>query len=94
MNKFIYPAIFITEEEGYSVLFPNLEGCHTQGDNLEEALDMAKDALSLYIFDKIEDKKEIPKASNPKDVKVDDNSFISIIEFDLLEYQKSMIAKL
>ena len=58
MNKFIYPAIFITEEEGYSVIFPDLEGCHTQGDTLEEALDMAKDALSLYIFDMIEDKKE------------------------------------
>lgn len=93
MNKFIYPAIFITEEEGYSVIFPDLEGCHTQGDTLEEALDMAKDALSLYIFDMVEDKKEIPKASNPKDVKVDDDSFISIIEFDLLEYQKKYDSK-
>lgn len=93
MNKYIYPAIFITEEEGYSVIFPDLEGCHTQGETLEEALDMAKDALSLYIFDKVEDKKEIPKASNPKEIKTDENSFISIIEFSLLEYQKKYDSK-
>lgn len=93
MNKYIYPAIFITEEEGYSVLFPDLEGCHTQGETLEEALDMAKDALSLYIFDKVESKKEIPKASNPKEIKTDENSFVSIIEFSLLEYQKKYDSK-
>lgn len=89
MKKFIYPAIFEAEEEGYSVFFPDLQGCNTEGDTLEEALEMAKDALSLYIFSLAEDKKEIPKASSPSKFKAEsENGFVSVIEFDLIEYRK------
>jgi predicted RNase H-like HicB family nuclease len=88
-NKYIYPAIFITEKEGgYSVIFPDLRGCQTQGDTLEEALNMSKEALGLYIFDKLEDKKELPKASNPSEIEKEEGTFISLIEFDLIEFKK------
>jgi len=88
MKKYIYPAVFQKEETGYYVFFPDLEGCQTEGDTLEEAIDMAKDALSLFIFDLEEDEKNIPKPSNPIDIKLKKNQFISIIEFDMLEYRK------
>lgn len=91
-NKYIYPAVFIPEDEGYTVIFPDLIGCQTQGDTLEEALDMAKDALSLYIFDKEEDKKEIPSASSPESLKPD-TGFISLVEFDMIEYRKKYDTK-
>ena len=45
-----YPA-FITQwegEAGFSVRFPDLDGCNTCGDTFEEALFMAQDALSTY----------------------------------------------
>lgn len=87
-NKFVYPAIFTAEGNGYVVEFPDLPGCLTEGDSLEEALEMANDALSLYIFDLVEDKKTIPEATDPREVKCDENSFVSIIAFDLLEYRK------
>ena len=29
MSKYVYPAIFVKEENGYSVSFPDLEGCFT-----------------------------------------------------------------
>lgn len=87
-NKFVYPAIFTAEGKGYVVEFPDLPGCLTEGDTLEEALDMANDALSLYIFDLVEEKQPIPKATNPRNIKCDENSFVSIIAFDLLEYRK------
>lgn len=86
-NKYIYPAIFIPEELGFSVLFPDLPGCHTQGDSLEDALDMAKDALSIYIFDLEEDNKQIPLPSNPAEIKPD-TGFVSLIEFNMLQYRK------
>ena len=50
-------------------------------------LDMAKDALSLFVFDMTEDKLEIPKASDPSSIKPE-KGFITLIEFDLLEYKK------
>lgn len=93
MQKYVYPAIFQKEDTGYSVFFPDLQGCQTEGDTLEEALFMAKDALSIYIFDLEEDKKTIPTPSNPMDIKVDKNQFISIIDFDMLEYRKKYDCK-
>ena len=39
-------------EIGYWVEFPDLPGCLTQGDTLEEAYQYAKEALNLYLDDK------------------------------------------
>lgn len=43
----------LTKEEvgGYSVEFPDLDGCFTEGDSLEEALKNAKEALELTLMD-------------------------------------------
>lgn len=34
---------------GFTVLVPALPGCITHGDTFEEAVEMAQDAISLYI---------------------------------------------
>lgn len=39
----------IEEEGGYQVTVPALPGCITQGDTIEEALAMAKEAIELYV---------------------------------------------
>ena len=50
MEKLIYPAVFHPEEVGgYSVDFPDLLGCVTEGDTLAEAIRMAEDALGIYM---------------------------------------------
>lgn len=49
MKLFAYPAIFSQEEQGYSVSFPDLDGCFTEGDTLEEAFAMAKEAMGLWL---------------------------------------------
>jgi predicted RNase H-like HicB family nuclease len=36
-------------EGGYTVTVPSLSGCITYGDTIEEAIDMAKEAIELYI---------------------------------------------
>jgi predicted RNase H-like HicB family nuclease len=36
-------------EGGFTVLVPALPGCITYGETLEEAIKMAKEAISLYI---------------------------------------------
>ena len=48
-----YQAKIYKDGKSYSVEFPDLPGCFSMGDTLEEAKTMAKDALSLYwSFDK------------------------------------------
>jgi antitoxin HicB len=43
--------IFLTPEDegGFSVSVPALPGCFTQGETIEEAMEMAKEAISLYV---------------------------------------------
>jgi len=36
-------------EGGYTVIVPSLPGCVTYGDNIEEAIQMAKEAIELYL---------------------------------------------
>ncbi len=36
-------------EGGYTVIVPSLPGCVTYGDTIEEAIEMAKEAIELYI---------------------------------------------
>ena len=49
MGEIYYPAVFHEDDKGYWVEFPDLPGCLTQGESEQEALDMAKDALGLYL---------------------------------------------
>lgn len=64
MAKYAYPAIFTKEETGYSVTFPDLEGCFSAGETLLEAMEMAADALCLVLYNKEKCGEVIPPASN------------------------------
>ncbi|MDF2883729.1 MAG: hypothetical protein K0R54_4293 [Clostridiaceae bacterium] len=79
-DLYIFPALFESEEQGYCVTFPDLPGCITQGDNLEEAYAMAKEALELHLYGMEEDGDNISKPTKPNKIKVDENSFVSLIE--------------
>ena len=37
------------DEEGYFVYCPQLKGCHTQGETLEEALQNIRECVDLYL---------------------------------------------
>ena len=49
MNAVFYPAVFHPEATGYSVTVPDIEGCFTQGDTMDEAVRMAQDAIGLML---------------------------------------------
>lgn len=87
--KLVYPACFYEEDEGgYSVEFPDLLGCITQGDTLEEAIEMAEDAALGWLLDELENGKEIPKKSEIKDIKLKREGFINLILLDLGTYSE------
>lgn len=60
-----YPAIFKEDKSagGYTVEFPDLPGCISEGDTFEEAHQYSKDALSLYLESIDLRKLPIPKPS-------------------------------
>jgi hypothetical protein len=41
--KYVYPAVFVPNDDGsYTVTFPDLPGCITEGKSLADAIDMAE----------------------------------------------------
>jgi Uncharacterized conserved protein len=87
MSKYVYPAIFTKETDGkYSIVFPDLEGCYTSGDNLLDGIYMAEDVLAFTLYSL--EKKHLPIPEPSESFPVSDNSFINLIACDTLEYQK------
>ena len=64
--KLVYPALFTPFEDGsggYTVEFPDLPGCVTEGEDMAEALFMAEDAASGWVLTELEDGNLLPCAS-------------------------------
>lgn len=61
-----YTARIYEDEGKFSVEFPDLDGCFTFGDTLEEALAMAKDAMELTLYD-VFDGSPLPEARTKPD---------------------------
>jgi predicted RNase H-like HicB family nuclease len=93
----IYPAIFSPLENnpnGYCVVFPDLPGCVTQGDSMEQAFEMAQDAASGWILVGLEDGEELPPPSAIKDIVLESiDDFVNYICLDMDEYSKKYSKK-
>lgn len=85
--KYVYPAVFTKEQDIYSVTFPDLD-IATSGESIAEAVDMAKDALCLMLYDMEEHGVEIPAPSDIKEVSCHEDSFVSLIDCDTMEYRR------
>lgn len=60
-SHYTFAAIFTQENDGrYSVSFPALDGCFTEGNTFKEAYRMAQEAMSLHLYGMEEDGEEIP----------------------------------
>ncbi|MCD8346590.1 MAG: type II toxin-antitoxin system HicB family antitoxin [Lachnospiraceae bacterium] len=96
----IYPACFYKEENGYSVIFPDLNWLSTCGDTLENAMEMAVDCLAGYIYTSRMDGEKIPEPSaintiDPvavaKEVDPDsppEEAFVNMVSVDVSEYAR------
>jgi predicted RNase H-like HicB family nuclease len=49
MKTLRFTAILQGDEDGYSAYSPELKGCHTQGETVEEALTNLREAAALYL---------------------------------------------
>lgn len=98
-----YPACFIKEENGYSVIFPDLNNLATCGHTLDEALATAVDCLAGYLYWLREDKEIAPEASPIDKINLDEivkglevsseEAFVNIVTVDVTEYAKTHFEK-
>ena len=81
MDRYMFPAIFEKGDiKGYTITFPDLPGCITEGDDAVEAFHMAREVLELFIYDMEEENEKIPGPSEPFSLNLPEDSFVSIVE--------------
>ncbi len=61
MKPYRFSAIIEKDQDGYFALCPELQGCYTQGETYEEALQNLKDAIRLHVEDRLSTGEEIPQ---------------------------------
>lgn len=86
--KYVYPAVFSHDEEGYYVHFPDIDNCYTDGDTLEEAIENANDVLPLMLSSFEDDNDPIPEPTPIEKVAIGKDEFVSLIYADTIEYRK------
>jgi predicted RNase H-like HicB family nuclease len=76
----VFPAVFFTDDKYIGVRFPDLPGCNTFGESLDDALCMARDALGGHLLC-IEDSNEpIPEPTPFTSIKTKPGETVVLIE--------------
>lgn len=84
MAEYVYPAVFHPNEDGsFSIVFPDLPGCISEGKSLGNAMYMAQAALTQWIEYLIDKKQSIPSASDFRGVSVAPGEFTNLIRADV-----------
>ncbi|MCQ2532672.1 MAG: type II toxin-antitoxin system HicB family antitoxin [Saccharofermentans sp.] len=88
-STYTYPAIFKEQSEGgYHIYFPDIEGCFTCGDDIEDGILMAKDVLAFSIFENYEElNKELPIPTSIHQLNINKDEFVTYIVCDTMEYR-------
>jgi len=82
--EYVYPAVFHkNEDESYTIVYPDLPGCISEGKTLGNAMYMAQSALTQWIGYLADKKQEIPKASSVQEVKTSTGEFVNFIRADV-----------
>ena len=101
----MYPACFYKEDDGYSVIFPDLNYLATQGDSFEDAMEMAVECLASYLYIAQRDGEDVPAPSSlvnidpvavakepDPDLPVGE-AIVNLVSVDVAEYAKKHFEK-
>lgn len=97
--KKMYPVIFTQTKECVLVEVPDLE-ILTEGTNIESAIEMARDAISVTIVSMEDNGEFIPIPSKMTDINIANSTFgnsgetfLSLVDTDVDEYRKRIETK-
>ena len=87
--KNTYPIILTQGKEYLVVYIPDFD-INTQGTDITDAIEMARDAIGIVGIDMQDDRETLPKASDFTDVqsKAPAGSIVSLVDVDFDEYRR------
>ena len=90
-DRYVYPAFFCYYPEGdIGIVFPDLQGCVSHADNEESALYMAKDAMSLHLYEMEKDGDDIPEPTSLKDLTPESDQLPVLIDVFMPPFRERM----
>ncbi len=87
--KYIYTATFVPNEDGtkYYCRVPDLPGCITTGNSIDDAIEMITDAASGWLVVAEDEGNEIPTPTPQHKLDIPENAACSIIRIDTFAYR-------
>ncbi len=82
-----YPIVLTPDEKGFTVYIPDFD-IYTEGDDMTEAIEMARDAIGLMGIDMEDDGKALPDPRAPKSVSAAEGAIVSLVDVDFAEYRR------
>ena len=87
--KSVYPIILTPDIDGYVISVPDFD-IMTQGKDIAEALDMARDAISLMSVDYQDSGKQLPTPSAVNNITVNENDIVTLVDVDITAYRRML----
>ena len=84
MAEYVYPAIFHPNDDGsFSITFPDLPGCISEGKSLGNAMYMAQSALTQWMEYLVDKRQTIPSASNFNSPETAQGEFVNLVRAEV-----------
>lgn len=85
--KTAYPIILTEGQHRLVVYVPDFD-INTQGKDVAEAMEMARDAIGIMGIDMEDDNEKLPEPTKITDVKADKDSIVTLVDVDFAEYRR------
>jgi len=59
-----FSVVIEKDKDGYIAFTPELQGCYSQGDTYEEAIENIRDAILLHVEDRLDSGEEVPQSES------------------------------
>ena len=85
-RRMAYPIVISKENDGYYVDIPDF-GIATQGEDIADAMSMARDAIGLMGIDMEDDGDDLPMPYSVE-VEAKERDIVTLVDVDFAEYRK------
>jgi predicted RNase H-like HicB family nuclease len=93
-DRYVFPAFFCYDLKGQvGVVYPELPGCVSLGDDDDSALRMAREGLALHLWAMENDGDEIPAPTPAKDLKPDVDQLVVLVDVFMPPFREHMNEK-
>ena len=87
-RRIAYPIVISKEDDGYYVEIPDFD-IATQGEDIADAMAMARDAIGIMGIDMEDDGKQLPVPGAVK-FNADEGDIVTLVDVDFVEYRRKV----